>query len=324
LGFVALSARMPDLRSFEMLLTVARTGSLNATASEIGVTQQAVSARVSALETHTGVRLVTRTAHGSKLTDAGVVVAEWADRLLAVAAEVDAGLATLRHAEQTRLKISASMTIAEQLLPGWLVSLQAAARAAGRVPPEVVLTATNSDAVVEHVRAGDADLGFVEGPTVPRNVRSRTIGSDEMKLVVRPDHPWARRGGRPVPARELAATPLVSRERGSGTRDALRAALEMALGPDCKSAPPVLELSTAAAVRHAVLAGAGAAVLSELAVADDVHAGALREVEVAGVDLHRELHAIWLGPRTPPAGAVRDLLGHIAAVQMRARRRERA
>ncbi|HKC28859.1 MAG TPA: LysR family transcriptional regulator [Jatrophihabitans sp.] len=319
---MALSARMPELRSLEMLLTVARTGSLNATAAEIGVTQQAVSARVSALETQTGVRLVSRTAHGSKLTDAGVVVAEWADRLLTVAAEVDAGLATLRHAKQTRLRISASMTIAEQLLPGWLVSLQAAARATGRQPLEVLLTATNSDAVLAHVRGGDADLGFVEGPTVPRSVRSRTIGSDQMRLVVRPDHPWARRSRR-VSARELATTPLVSREPGSGTREALRVALDDVLGADRESAAPVLELSTAAAVRQAVLAGAGPAVLSELAVSGDVATGALREVPVADVDLHRLLHAVWLGARTPPAGAARDLLAHIAGSRLRAAQRVR-
>ena len=232
-----------------------------------------------------------------------------ADRPPRVATEVDAGIAALRDDSRRRLRISASLTVAEQLLPGWLVSLRLAATARGSTPPDVVLTTTNSDTVPEHVQRGTAELGFVEGPRVPRTVRSRVVGHDVLTLVVPPDHPWARRT-RPVPAATLAGTPLVAREPGSGTRDALRSALVAALGTDAVTAAPALELSTSAGVRQAVRAGAGPAVLSELAVADDVAAGRLHAVPIDGVDLRRTLRAVWLGARTPPAGAVRDLLGH--------------
>jgi molybdate transport repressor ModE-like protein len=309
---MVLSARMPELGALEVLLAVARAGSLNAAAEEIGVTQQAVSARVASLESLTGVQLITRTTRGSTLTSAGVVAAEWADHLLRLAGEVDAGLSALRHDQRTRLRVSASLTIAEQLLPGWLVSMQVAGRHGGPPPPDVVLVATNSDSVIERVRNADADLGFIEGPLVPRGVRSKIIGHDELQLVVRPDHAWARRT-RPITIAELVASALVSREPGSGTRDFLTAALVAAAGPDAVAATPALELSTAASVRAAVLAGAGPAVLSNLAVADDLASRRLRRVLVAGLDLHRSLRAIWLGGRIPPAGAARDLLGHIAS-----------
>ena len=72
-----------------------------------------------------------------------------------------------------------------------------------------------------------------------------------------------------------------------------------------------LELASAAAVRAAVLAGAGPAVMSRLAVSDDLMHGRLRAIPVADLDLRRDLRAIWAGARTPPAGAVRDLLSHI-------------
>ncbi|WP_035802922.1 LysR family transcriptional regulator [Kitasatospora mediocidica] len=307
---MALSARMPELGALEVLLAVARGGSLNAAAREVGVTQQAVSARISSMEAQTGVQLVTRSAQGSTLTAAGVVVVEWAARLLDVAAELDTGLAALRQDRRTRLRVSASLTIAEHLLPGWLVSLQAAARQRGQVAAEVVLTAANSDAAIEHVRHDRADVGFIEGPHVPRDLRSRVVGRDTLTLVVRHDHPWARRR-RPVTAAELADTALVSREPGSGTRDAFAAAVRAALGPDSGLTPPVMALSTTTAVRAAVLAGAGPAVLSELAVADDIAGHRLCRVPVDGLDLRRELRAIWLGPGRLPAGAVRDLIAHV-------------
>ena len=303
---------MPDLGAFEVLLAVSQTGSLNAAARDLGVTQQAVSARVASLESRTGVRLLTRTAQGSTLTPAGNVVAEWADKLLRVAGDVDAGLASLRNDRRARIRVSASLTIAEQLMPGWLVSFQAASARLGTTPAHVVLTAANSDHVVEQVRSGKADLGFVEGPVPPRGVRMRVVGHDELCLVVAPDHAWARRN-RPVTAAELARTSLVTREAGSGTRDAFEVALRKALGAGIELAAPVLELSTATAIRAAVVAGAGPAVMSRLAVADDLESRRLTEVKVSGVDLRRDLRAIWLGERVPPAGAARDLLAHITS-----------
>lgn len=317
LGVVTLSPRMPELGALEVLLAVAHTGSLNAAAREVGVTQQAVSARISSIEAQTGVQLVMRTKHGSTLTAAGVVVAQWAARLLDVAGEVDAGLAALRHDLRMHVRVSSSLTIAEHLLPGWLVSLQAATR--GREAAEVVLTAANSDTVVEQVRKGEADVGFIEGPYVPRGVRSRVIARDELVVVLPPDHPWVRRH-RTLTAAELNEIPLVSREEGSGTRYALRAALTAALGRHSVQAPPALVLSTTSAVRAAVLAGAGPAVLSELAVADDLASHRLGRVQVTGIDLHRQLRAIWIGPRNPPAGPVRDLVAHILSPPLRARR----
>jgi DNA-binding transcriptional LysR family regulator len=311
---MALSSRMPGLTEFEVLMAVAETGSLGAAARKIGLTQQAVSARLASMEAQTGVKLAVRTPRGSQLTPAGVVVAEWAHQLLDVAAHVDAGLASLRAETRSRIRISASQTIAEQLLPRWLVSLRAAAIQNGAPAPEVTLTATNSDHAIGDVTGGAADVGFVESPTVPSGVRTRVVAHDELVVVVAPSHKWAKRS-RPVSAAELAQTPLICRETGSGTRDSLIAALRRAGYEPAEQASPLLELSSAAAVRAAVLASQAPAVMSRLAVADDLAFGRLREVPTPELDLHRELRAIWIGGRTPPAGAVRDLLGHIGTLQ---------
>ncbi|WP_207569114.1 LysR family transcriptional regulator [Mycobacterium decipiens] len=306
-----LSARMPELSALGIFLAIARTGSLGAAGREFGLTQQAVSARLASIETQTGVALVVRTPRGSHLTPAGVVVAEWADRLLDVAQHMDAGLASLRSERRKRIKVAASLTIAEQLMPRWLVSLQVTNARTGAAAPEIIMTATNSDQAIAGVHAGTADLGFIETPYIPTGLRSRVVGSDELVVVVPADHRWARRQ-RSLSARELSQTPLVTREPGSGTRDSLTAALSRTLGDSPQQAHPVLELSSAAAVRAAVVAGAGPAVMSRLAVADDLAIGRLCPVAVPELDLRRKLRAIWAGGRTPPAGAARDLLTHIA------------
>ena len=306
---------MPELSALEMLLAVARTGSFNAAGRDLGVTQQAVSSRVASIESLTGVALVTRSTHGSSLTPAGVVVAQWADRLVRLAEEVDVGLAALRQDRRARLRVSASLTVAENLLPGWLVSLHAAAAHRGDRAPEVVLTATNSETVIDQVRSGTADVGFIEGPSAPRGLHAKVIAHDRLVLVVLPGHPWARRVTRTVRPEEVQRAALVTREPGSGTRDAFSAALRSALPSGAQLPEPALELSTAAAVRAAVLAGAGPAVMSELVVGDDVAAGRLVAIEIRGLEVRRDLRAVWAGARTPPAGAARDLLSHIAGAR---------
>jgi molybdate transport repressor ModE-like protein len=310
---MTLSPHVPGLPALELLLVVARTGSLNSAARELGVSQQAVSARVRAIEAQVGVPLISRTARGSRLTAEGAVIAEWGARLLDVAAQLDAGIAALRTDRRSRLRVSASLTVAEELLPAWLVSFRAASGGAvpGGVVPDIVLTAENSDAVIASVETGRADIGFTEGPHVPAELRSKTIGRDRLIVVVPPGHPWARRGQ--VSAAELAATPLVSREEGSGTREALAEALTRTLGPGVPQAPPALALSTASAIRAAVLAGAAPAVLSDLAVRADLALHRLVRVDVPDLDLRRTLRVIWSGSATVPAGAARDLVTHILA-----------
>jgi len=298
---MALSTHVPDLAALDLLLSVARTGSLNSAAREAGVSQQAVSARIRAMEAQTGVALVHRSPRGSRLTTEGAVIAEWAARLLDIAAELDAGIAALRRDRRIRLRVSAGSTLAEQLLPAWLASFRAAAERPGSPAPDIVLTEGNTETVIAHITEGTADIGFTEGPHQPTGLRSRVIGHDRLAVVVAPGHPWAHRR-RPVSAAELGSTPLVSREGGSGTRDTLSAALSV---------------STAAAVRAAVLAGVAPAVISELAVADDLAAGRLVRIEIPELDLRRTLHAIWNGTGHPPAGAARDLIAHILSRQLR-------
>ena len=309
-------ARLPDLAALEVLVTVARTGSLSGAAGELGVSQQAVSARVAALEHRTGVALVVRTTRGSSLTPTGAVVSEWAVRLLEHAAELEAGLQALGHGARRTLRVAASLTNSEYLVPGWLVALRRRAeRAPGASQVAVEVSVCNSAAVARLVRAGEADVGFVEGPGVPAGLRSRIVARDRLVVVVDPDHPWARAPS--VSPAELATTPLVTREQGSGTREFVTAALRAALGRGHVLAAPALELSTTAAVRAAVLAGAGPAVVSELAVADDVAAGRLALAEVDGLTLGRVLRAVWVGAPHLPPGPARDLVAIAARAGIR-------
>jgi len=308
---MVLNGHMPDLDSLEVFVAIAQTGSLGGAARELGLTQQAVSRRLAVLEAKTGVTLAIRTTRGSQITPAGTSLAEWASQLLEVAHDIDTALGSLRNEGAQRLTVVASPTIVEYLMPHWLLSLRSAASGRNETVPRIDLAAANSAQATALVRYGAVDLGFVETPQPPEGLRHCVVSTDELVVVVSPNHEWARQS-RAVSALELAQTPLVCREPRAGIRDSLAVALRRALGVEVQQAPPVLELPSAGAVRAAVLAGAGPAAMSRLAVADDLQAGRLKEIMISDVDLRRDLRAIWLGGSTPPAGATRKLLNHIA------------
>jgi DNA-binding transcriptional LysR family regulator len=292
------SQHVPTLDSLELLSQVASTGSLGRASVAHGISQPAVSARIRGMEAQVGFALVQRTTCGSTLTPAGALLTDWARDVLDAAEVLDAGLSSLRAGRDARLHVAASMTVAEHLLPRWLVRL-----ATQRPHTAVSLEAMNSTDVAATLLAGGCDLGFVEGPVIAVGLDARLVGRDHLVVVVAPDHPWARRR-RPIEAAELAATRLVHREPTSGTRIALEVALQ-AYGP---LAIPILELSTNSAVRLAVVAQAGPAVLSELAIADAVATGRLVRIRVRGVNLTRVLNAVWPHGQHP-VGPARDLLG---------------
>lgn len=294
---MALPDRVTDLAAFDLLLSVARLGSLGRAAAEHGISQPAASARMRQLEAHLGLALIERSPRGSRLTPAGALVAGWAQAVVDDAAALDAGVTALRRERESRIRIAASMTVAEYLLPSWLTALRTLDPGAA-----VALTAVNSADVAGAVLAGTADIGFIEGPDRPAGLRAVPVGHDELTVVVAPGHPWARRR-RGITAAELAAAPLVAREEGSGTRRVFEQALTRA---DVTRVPPQAELSSTTAIKAAVAAGAGPAVLSSLAVATDLAAGTLRAVPVIGLDLHRDLRAVWPAGRRL-TGPARDL-----------------
>ncbi|MFB8764270.1 LysR family transcriptional regulator [Nocardiopsis alba] len=297
-----------DLVALRVLAMVGDGHSLTEAARRLGVTQQAVSARVKKLETRLGVTLVARGAQGARLTDTGVLVAGWAGELLASADRMATSLATLRGDAESRLTVAASLTIAEHLMPRWLRAMR---HETGRgEPPEVRLVAANSTEVVERIREGRADLGFVETPEPVRDVEYRTIGSDDLAVVVAPEHPWARRR-RPITARGLASTPLVLREPGSGTRSAFEYALA-ALPEPLTPVAPAAELPTAAGIRLTAIEEGLPAVVSRRAVEEDLDGGRLVEVPVSGVRLTRPLAVIW-AEGTRLSRAAEELLRHVLA-----------
>jgi DNA-binding transcriptional LysR family regulator len=293
---------VPDLVSLDLLQSVAELGSIRRAALAHGVSQPAASMRLRSLEAALGLQLLDRSSGRAHLTSAGVAVVQWSAGVLDGVRTLLAGAAALRNEGRSHLRIAASMTVAEYLVPTWLSRLRAA-------DPDlaVSLEMGNSGHVAELMRRHGADLGFVEGSSVPSELASRVVESDDLVLVVAPSHPWAHRR-EPVGATELAATPLVLREPGSGTREVLEEALAaFGLAPT-----PLVELGSTTAIKAAIGSGAGPAVLSRLATRTEVADGRLVIVATKEISLRRDLRVIWPSDE-PLSAAAKALLRHIEA-----------
>jgi DNA-binding transcriptional LysR family regulator len=292
----------PDLTALDLLDSVAELGSLGRTASRHRMSQPAVSMRMSQLERRLGLTLLQRGPAGARLTPAGERVVALSRRVLGEAQAMMAAVEALVAEQTSHLRVAASLTVAEYLLPGWLAALHGES-------PEAILAVevTNSAKVVARVADHHADVGFVEGHQARREtMKAVTVRTDRLVVVVDPAHPWARLPS-PLTGADLAAAELIVREPGSGTREILEDALARYGGLRSR-----LELGSTAAILAAARRGEGPAVLSALAVADDLDTGRLVAVPTEGISLTRSLRAVWLTDRPLPPLA-RRLLNIAAA-----------
>lgn len=288
-----MTGQRPDLEDLDLLLLVARSGSLGQAAMELRISQPSVSRRMVRLEKVLGLQLLERGRRGTVLTPGGRVIVGWASTLLASADQFNESVDAMREQRAVSLRVAASMTIAEHLAPIWLTKLRE------RSPEAVVsLSVHNSTDVAAMVESGEADVGFVESPAVRAPLRRRRIAWDELKVVVNPNHAWARRRS-PISAAILVRQPLLVREVGSGTRETI----DEALARVGLVLTPSFTLASNAALKSSALVGIGPAVLSELAVSEELRAGLLVAIEVADIDLRRPLSVVWREDRSLPDSA---------------------
>jgi DNA-binding transcriptional LysR family regulator len=165
---------------------------------------------------------------------------------------------------------------------------QAAGSFLASIPGSLFLSAEggNTEQIVEAVEEKKIELGLIEGPARSRDVKTEAFLDDELVLIVSAAHEWAERKSIPCP--EIAAVPLLMRERGSGTRRVVEIALARQ-GVKANSLRIVMELDSTEAIKSAVEAGLGVGFVSRWAIAKDLRLdNSFRIVEVEGLRIQRE------------------------------------
>jgi DNA-binding transcriptional LysR family regulator len=284
---------------------VAEEMSFRKAAEMLNLSQPAVSQQIRALEEEAGMRLFDRAGgdgHGSQIaiTDAGRVLLGYAKSAALTMEAARRALAALNHDVTGELKLGASTTVAQYVLPRILGAFL-------RQYPQVQLSliSGNTEQIAEAVAAQKVTLGIIEGPAMRRVLKAERMAQDEMVLLVNPQHEWANRKGA-VGIGDLAKMPFLLRERGSGSRRVVERELKKA-GLPLRSLRVVMELDSTEAIISGVEAELGVGFVSRWAIGKVLRLGTVRVVPVAGLEIRRDFSFIRL------AGT--DLMGTATAFQ---------
>ena len=293
--------RSLDLAELRAFCAAVDLGSLGRAARLLRVSQPALSKRMRTIEAVVGTPLVERSPRGIRPTPAGEKLYVEARKLLAQAEAVD-DLVRGLSGEEAPVRLAASHTIAEFVLPGPLVDFE---RRRDR-HLSVELMVANSIVVRELVSDGRADFGIaaVDRLATGGSLTETPFCDDEVILAVPHGHRWS--GRDLVPLEDFVAEPLVMRDPSANTRrvvdDAL-AARGLAL------AAPLAEVGSTSAAKATAVSEGAPVLLSSLALGPADSAFVVRRVE--GLSLMRRFVMLVAAEGTlrPAARALAAALG---------------
>ena len=266
---------------------------------ELHLSQPAVTQQIKALEEELGARLLDRTGGRVVLTPAGRLLKQRAGEMAALAARTQEELASLNGEHSGTLSAGASTSIAQYVLPRMLGAFQ-------KAHPQVKLQirSGNTEEVVEWLIEGRIAIGLIEGPALRKDVRTEPFMEDELVLLFPANHPWSRSGELSID--DLRGAPFLLRERGSGTRRVLEAALEKA-GLKARELEVVMELDSSEAIISSVESGLGIGFVTRAAVLPRLPLGRIATARIRGLRISRNFSFVYpAGPKPEGlAGALR-------------------
>lgn len=271
-----------DFHKLEVFCRVVDNLSITRTAEAMHLSQPAVSLAIRRLEQEIGTALIQRQGRQVLPTPAGRAFYRHARAILAARDQACQWLKDFKEGQSGQIVIGASTTGVLYYLPPLLELFRA------RHPRiEVALHTAITDHIREAVAGDVMDIGFVWGPTADPRLQSQLLTWGEFTVIVHPSHPLAHLGI--VAPGALAREPFILARSGSSTRWFVESRLrEVGIVPRA-----VMEFDTTEAMKLAVEACLGVAVVSRKAVERETANGLLRMVRVEGLDLRRPILAIW-------------------------------
>ena len=276
-----------QLRTFR---AVAEQLSFSAAAHELSISQPSVSYQVKELEAVLGLPLIDRLGKRVRLTEAGEVLYEYARRTLTLLDEATLVMEQMRGIERGTLRVGASTTVGIYVIPLALGAYK-------KLHPNLALSLEIGarETLQERVKRGVLDLAVLSLPIADPDLESTSFMDDELVMVVPAGHTLAGRSR--LTLRDFTGESFLMREPGSGTR----IAVEMASRRAGVSLQVGMELGSNGAIKHAVEAGLGVAVLSSHAIELERRGGALVVVDIQGFPILRPWNIVHLRRRQLPS-----------------------
>ena len=269
---------LTDFR-LKVFKTVADRLSFTKAAAELLISQPAVTKQINELERLLGKPLFLRHGNRISLTDDGVRLLEYANRILALYGELRDAFVEEQGAFSGEIRLGASTTLSQYVLPGLLAKFR-------KLYPDVRVTLFNgnTEQIERQIADGKLDFGMIEGTASNPALHYELFMDDELVLVTSASNTSFTR--EEITAADLPALPLVIRENGSGTLDVLSRELSRH-GLSLRQLHIEMQLGSTESIKHYLFYSDTFAFVSVQAVLDELAANRLRVVDVGDMELVR-------------------------------------
>jgi len=274
-----------DLWQLQIFCKVIELASFSKAGQAIHLSQPTVSSHIKDLEMHIGCPLIDRLARRAVPTKAGELLHAYALRLLALRDETETALAEYQNHYKGRLQIGGSTIPGGYLLPKIIGGFN-------QVYPDIRISLMigDSSGIVEKTLAGKIEMGVVGARFSERHLYETALTNDTLKLIVPPDHQWFDRASIAIDA--LRQEPMIVRETGSGTLEALKNAFNAKDLHLHDQFHIVAEIGSTAGVIAGIKSGLGVSILSTKAIEDDLKHQTLAALDIEGIDLQRQFYLV--------------------------------
>ncbi|HWQ76007.1 MAG TPA: LysR family transcriptional regulator [Syntrophomonas sp.] len=264
---------------------VAETKNITLAAKQLHISQPAVSLQIQNIENQYGAKLLNRSNKGVTLTKAGTILYDYVCQMLDMMMNVKQAISDIADDHHGEVKIGATLTIGEYVLPNILGCLY-------KLRPDIdfKVSIANTETITQDILERKFRIGLVEGP-VPesKDLTIENFWHDELAVVVPYYHPWAAKGS--ITISELATARLIMREVGSGTRKVVELLLKEK-GFDLADFNITMELGSTQAIKQIVSAGLGVTIISALTVRHECQDKILKTIKIKDLYMGRPLNVL--------------------------------
>ncbi len=268
------------IRHLEIFITVADCGKMRLAAEQLFISQPSVSQAIAEIESYYGVKLFERLSKKLYITDSGERLLKYARHIVGLFKEMDVDIKNA--GENICLRIGSTVTVGTCLLCPIITQFE---RKNPGVSTKVII---NNTTVIEDMLLNSTlDLAIVEGETISSDIIKIPIYQDKLVLVCGESHPFANE--KEITIDKLEDQDVIAREQGSRDRNIF----EQLLNEQNISVNVKWNSTNTEAIKNAVIAGQGLAILSSIMVKNELQYGKLKIVPIKDINITRNICLVY-------------------------------
>jgi len=270
----------------KVFFTVATRLSFTKAATELFITQPAISKHIQELEEEYKIKLFERNGSKIALTNAGEVLLSHTKNIFEIYREIDFDMSSLINQRKGLLRLGASTTISQYIIPPLLARFHQKLEAV-----KVNLLNGNTEQIENALLNKEIEIGIVEGQSKNQSIKYTQFIKDELVLVCNVTNPLVRK--KEIAPEDLKTFRFVVREQGSGTLEVIEYALKpFAITIDQLQVE--MQLGSTESIKSYLIHSNCVAFMSIHAVANELKNNQLCVLDVANLTIERFFYIITL------------------------------